>query len=382
VYGLSRALVKEGVETIVFTCEFPGTPREEKVDGVRVFRVDSYRAPTPDLGTWDFLMNQSMEETAAEILTTDSGRVDILHAHEWLVAKASIGLKHMLRIPLISTIHATEYGRRNGLHDDNERMIHQTEQWLTFESWRVICCSRYMADHVSWLFSLPHDKVEAIPNGVDVAEFVGTFNKTSFRRLYATPSEKIVLFVGRLVYEKGASLLVEAMPHILSRVNAKFVFVGEGYMKDQLRSRVQQLGLSEKAYFTGYVDEKNLRQLYRIADVCAFPSLYEPFGIVALEAMAARSPVVVADTGGLSEVVEHDKTGFRVYHNNVDSLAWGIIKVLTDAKYADSLRANASQKILELYSWNQIAVQTKKVYERILEEYEKGTWKPIVPRLA
>jgi len=373
--------VKEGVETLVFTCEFPGTPREEIVDGVRVFRVDSYRAPTPDLGTWDFLMNQSMEETAAEILTTDSGRVDILHAHEWLVAKASIGLKHMLRIPLVSTIHATEYGRRNGLHDDNERMIHQTEQWLTFESWRVICCSQYMADHVCWLFSLPHDKVEAIPNGVDVAEFVGTFNKASFRSLYATPNEKIVLFVGRLVYEKGASLLVEAMPHILSRVNAKFVFVGEGYMKDQLRSRAQQLGLTEKAYFTGYVDEKTLRQLYRIADVCAFPSLYEPFGIVALEAMAARVPTVVADTGGLSEVVEHDKTGVKVYNNNVDSLAWGVIKVLTDPKYADSLKANASRKILELYSWNQIAVQTRKVYESILEEYEKGTWKPVPAQL-
>lgn len=377
IYGLSRALAKAGVETLVFTCEFPSAPREEKIGGVRVFRVDSYRAPTPDLGTWDYLMNQSMEETAAEILTSESARVDLLHAHEWLVAKAAIGLKHTLRVPLVATIHATEYGRRNGLHDDNERMIHQTEHWLTYEAWRVICCSHYMANHVAWLFSLPREKIDAIPNGVDVTEFVGAFNRDSFRKQYALPEEKIVLFVGRLVYEKGASLLVEAMPRVLAKTNSKFVFIGEGYMKEQLISRVRQLGLADKAYFTGYVNEKTLRQLYRVADVCAFPSLYEPFGIVALEAMAARVPVVVSDTGGLSEIVEHDKTGVKVYHDNVESLAWGIIRVLTDPPYANYLRTNAAKAVLEMFSWNQIAVRTKKIYERVREEYEKGTWKPL-----
>jgi glycosyltransferase involved in cell wall biosynthesis len=379
VYGLSRALVREGVETLVFTCEFPGTPREERVDGVRVFRVDSYRAPAPDLGTWDFLMNQSMEESTAEILASESNRVDLLHAHEWLVAKAAIGLKHTFRVPLVATIHATEFGRRNGLHDDSERMIHQTEHWLTFEAWRVICCSRYMANHVSWLFSLPPEKVDAIPNGVDVTEFVGTFNKANFRKQYALPEEKIVLFVGRLVYEKGASLLVEAMPRILARANAKFIFVGEGYMKEQLLSTVQHLGLAHKAFFTGFVDEKTLKQLYRVADVCAFPSLYEPFGIVALEAMAARTPVVVSDTGGLSEIVDHDQTGVKVYHDNVESLAWGVIRVLTDPAYADRLRTNAARRMLDLYSWNQVAVRTRKVYEHVLEEYEKGSWKTAAP---
>jgi len=376
VYGLTRALSKIGVETLVFTCEFPGAPREEKIDGVRVFRVDSYRAPTPDLATWDLVMNQSMEETAAEIIDSENGTIDLLHAHEWLVAKASIGLKHTLRLPLIATVHATEYGRRNGLHDDNERMIHETERWLTFESWRVICCSNFMTDHVSWVFSVPRQKIDAIPNGVDVTEFVGTFQKNSFRRLYALPEEKIVLFVGRLVYEKGASLLVEAVPRVLARTNAKFVFVGEGYMKEQLIATARRLGVAEKTYFTGYVDEKTLKQLYRVANVCVFPSLYEPFGIVALEAMAARSPVVVADTGGLSEVVEHDRTGVKVYPNNVESLAWGILRVLTDDSFANYLQANGARRVLEEYSWDQIAARTKKVYERIVEEYAKGPWKP------
>jgi glycosyltransferase involved in cell wall biosynthesis len=323
-------------------------------------------------------MNQSMEETAAEIIASDSPGVNIIHAHEWLVAKASVGLKHTLRVPLVATMHATEYGRRNGIHDDNERMIHQTEQWLTYEAWQVICCSHYMRDHVSHVFSTPHGKTAIIPNGVDVSDFVGTFNKASFRKQYALSGEKIVLFVGRLVYEKGASLLVDAIPRVLERVNAKFIFVGEGYMKEQLTSRARELGVSHRSYFTGYIDDKTLKQLYRVADVCAFPSLYEPFGIVALEAMAARCPVVVADTGGLSEIVEHDRTGVKVYHANVESLAWGIIRVLTDEPYANQLRTNASQRVLDLYSWNQIAARTRKLYEKILNEYEKGSWKPVI----
>ena len=374
VYGLSKALAKIGVETLVFTCEFPGAAREEKADGVRIFRVDSYRAATPDLVTWDLLMNQSMEETAAEILDSENEPVDLLHAHEWLVAKASIGLKHTLRRPLLATIHATEYGRRNGLHDDNERMIHDTERWLTFEAWRVICCSTFMSDHVSWVFSLPREKIDVIPNGVNVAEFVGTFHKSSFRRMFALPEEKIVLFVGRLVYEKGGSLLVEAVPRVLARTSAKFVFVGEGYMKEQLIARSKQLGVGEKTYFTGYTDDRTLKQLYRVADVCVFPSLYEPFGIVALEAMAARAPVVVSDTGGLSEIIEHDRTGVKVYPNNVESLTWGILRVLTDDRYASYLKTNAARRILEEYSWDQVASRTKKMYEHVLEEYRRGSW--------
>jgi glycosyltransferase involved in cell wall biosynthesis len=234
-----------------------------------------------------------------------------------------------------------------------------------------------MANHVAWLFSLPREKIDAIPNGVDVTEFVGAFNRDSFRRQYALPEEKIILFVGRLVYEKGANLLVEAMPRVLAKTNSKFVFIGEGYMKEQLISRARQLGVADKAYFTGYVDEKTLRQLYRVADVCAFPSLYEPFGIVALEAMAARAPVVVSDVGGLSEIVEHDKTGVKVYHDNVESLAWGIIRVLTDPSYTNYLKTNAAKAVLEMFSWNQIAVRTKKIYEGVRAEYEKGTWKPL-----
>ena len=148
------------------------------------------------------------------------------------------------------------------------------------------------------------------------------------------PEEKIVLFVGRLVYEKGIHVLINAVPKILSKVNAKFIIVGSGYMKEQLLNIVRSMGLEHKVLFEGFMDEATLLKLQRCADVSVVPSLFEPFGIVALEAMAAKSPVVASDTGGLSEIIEHDVTGVKVYPNNPDSLAWGITKVLLDENYA------------------------------------------------
>ena len=380
VYHLATNLAKNGVKVYVVTCDFPGAPRHEVIDGAEVFRIDSYKNPAPDFATWVYLMNVNMQKEAAAIVNDLNRKVDIFHAHDWLVATASIGLKHVFRKPLIATVHSTEIGRRNGIHLDYERMIHETESWLTYEAWKVICCSNYMVSHVKWAFNLPQDKLVMIPNGVNTEEFAkfrdveknGDFN--AFRRRFALPEEKLVLFVGRLVYEKGVHVLVNAVPKVLEKVNAKFVIVGNGYMKESLSNIVKNMGFAHKVIFTGFVDEETLRKLQICADVSVVPSLFEPFGIVALEAMAAKTPVVVSDTGGLSEIVEHDKTGVKVYPNNPDSLAWGITKVLLDKSYADYIRTNAYRKICEKYNWNLISQQTKTVYTSVLEEYSKSAW--------
>jgi len=160
----------------------------------------------------------------------------------------------------------------------------------------------------------------------------------------------------------------------LGKANAKFVIVGNGYMKEPLSNLVKGMGLAHKVVFTGFVDDETLKNLQRCADVSVVPSLFEPFGIVALEAMAAKSPVVVSDTGGLSEIVEHDVTGVKVYPENPDSLAWGITKVLLDEKYANWIRTNAYKKVLEKYDWDKISQQTKDVYQAVLKEYSKSFW--------
>jgi glycosyltransferase involved in cell wall biosynthesis len=376
VYHLSKSLAKNGVKVYVVTCDFPGTPAHEVIDGVEVYRIDSYKNPSPDFATWVYLMNVNMQRDTAALIRSIGGKIDLLHAHDWLVATAGIGLKHVFRKPLIATMHSTEVGRRDGIHSDYEKMIHETEAWLTYEAWKVICCSGYMVSHVRWAFGLPADKLVMVPNGVN-AETYAKIEKEdldTFRRKFARPEEKIVLFVGRLVYEKGAHVLVNAVPKVLEKTDAKFIIVGNGYMKEQLSSLVRSLGLDNKVLFTGFVDDETLIRLQKCADVSVVPSLFEPFGIVALEAMAARSPVVVSDTGGLSEIVNHDFTGVKVYPNNPDSLAWGITKVLLDNTYADWIETNAYKKIQERYNWGKIAQQTEAIYEAVLGEYSKSFW--------
>ena len=376
VYHLSMELAKLGAEVCVVTCDFPGAPDFEAIDGVHVHRVDSYRSPASDFASWVLMMNVNLEMHAAEIVKSGREKIDLIHAHDWLVATAAIGLKHIFRKPMVATIHSTEQGRRNGINTDYQKMIHRTADWLVHEAWRTICCSDYMASQVSYVLRLPRNNIDVIPNGVDLEEFTGYYDRAGFRNRFVRSDEKLILFVGRLVYEKGGTILIEAAQKILRSVNAKFVVVGDGYLRDELMRRAWDAGIGGKMYFTGFLDEKTLRLLYRTADVCVVPSLYEPFGIVALEAMVARTPVVVSGVGGLLEIVEHDKTGVVIYPDNADSLAWGVIKVLKDESYANWIRSNAYQKIVDVYGWRRIAKRTLRFYERVLGEYEAGGWKP------
>ena len=376
VYFLSKSLAKKGMNVYVVTCDFPGAPTRETIDDVEVYRIDSYKTPSPDFATWVYLMNLNMQKEAAAIVAKLPDKIDVFHAHDWLVATAGIGLKHVFRKPLLVTMHSTEIGRRDGIHTATERMIGETEAWLTYEAWKVICCSQYMVSHVKWAFGLPDDKLVMVPNGVNtqVYENVQGQDCRTFRGKFALPEEKLVLFVGRLVYEKGAHVLINAIPKIIAGINAKFVIVGSGYMKDQLLNIVKSMGLEHKVLFAGFVDDETLLRLQSCADVSVVPSLFEPFGIVALEAMAAKSAVVVSDTGGLAEIVDHDVTGVKVYPNNPESLAWGVTKVLTNKTYRNMLRQNAYKEIREKYDWEQIAEQTSQIYESVLGEYSKSFW--------
>jgi glycosyltransferase involved in cell wall biosynthesis len=374
IYFLSKHLAKQDVKVYVVTCDFPGAPAHEVIDEVEIYRIDSYKNPSPDFATWVYLMNMNMQRETAAITRKIADKIDVFHAHDWLVANAGIGLKHIFRKPLLVTMHSTEIGRRDGLHTNTEKMIHETEAWLTYEAWKVICCSNYMISHVKYVFGLPSDKLVMVPNGVNAHRYDDTDDLKDFRSKFALSEEKIVLFVGRLVYEKGIHVLINAAPKILNKVNAKFIIVGSGYMKEQLLNIVRSMGLEHKVLFEGFLDEETLLKLQRCADVSVVPSLFEPFGIVALEAMASHSPVVVSDTGGLSEIVEHDVTGVKVYPNNPDSLAWGITKVLLDENYAKNVRKNAYKKIQEKYDWAKIAQQTKGIYEVVLGEYSKSFW--------
>jgi glycosyltransferase involved in cell wall biosynthesis len=384
VYDLSKALTNLGHNIYVVTTDFPGTKETEVVDGVSVYRYDSYSYPGPDFITWAILMQQTMQEKGAELISElhNSGQhVDVIHAHDWLSGLAAIELKHGFRLPLVTTIHSTELGRRNGLYDDGQRMIHAIEKRLAFESWRIIACSRYMADQIKYAYGLSGDKIDVIPNGVYTKNFtVDNTVDLAFRRTFATDDEKIVLYTGRMVPEKGVNVLVGSIPQVIASMpNAKFIFVGDGYYRAQYMRIAHGLGVAHKCYFTGFIEsDSDVRKLFTLADVCVFPSFYEPFGIVALEAMAAGTPVIVSDIGGFSEIIDHGHTGLKVPVNNSYALARAIISLLSDPGLASSLRKNALETVQKLYHWRRIANQTTRVYERVIREYQKNPWKPKV----
>ena len=385
VYDLSQALINLGHNIYVITTDFPGTKETEVVGGVNVHRYDSYSYPGPDFITWAILMQHTMQEKAAEVINelhASGQQVDIIHAHDWLSGLAAIELKHGFRLPLVTTIHSTELGRRNGLHDDGQRMIHAIEKRLAFDSWRIIACSRYMADQIKYAYALSDDKIDIIPNGVYTKEFKNANTQSTveldFRRKYATDKEKIVLYVGRMVPEKGVNVLVGSIPQVIASMpEAKFVFIGDGYYRSEYMSIAHGLGVAHKCFFTGFIEKDSVvRKLFTLADACVFPSFYEPFGIVALEAMAAGTPVIVSDIGGLSEIIDHGHTGLKVPVNNSNALARAIISLLSDPGLASSLRKNALEKVRKIYHWHRIANQTTRVYQRVVSEYQKNPWKP------
>ena len=368
VYHLSKALAKHGAEIHVITIGDRDSVPYEDHEGVKVHRVAPYNLSAPDFRTWILHLNFSMVEYAVT-LHDSLKNVDLIHAHDWLVAYACRVLKHSFRVPLVATVHATEYGRNNGLHSDNQRYISDVEWWLTYEAWRVIVCSSYMENELRGFFQLPSDKITVIPNGVNIDDFARRANHRN------VSGEKYVFFIGRLVREKGVQVLIDAAPKILSRFpEARFIIAGTGPYEEQLRARTRERGLEHRVYFAGYVDDQVKNRMYQQSSVAVFPSLYEPFGIVALEAMAAGTPVVVADTGGLGEIVEHGFDGMKCYVNSPDSLADNVMAILGDPGLAARLKANGDHKARNKYSWFAVARQTLHTYEEVVRQASRDDW--------
>ena len=399
VYDLSHALAAQGVYVDVITGDHPDAPPEELNGSLSVYRV-----PVPagnDFVHWVHNLNAASEAKITELLmpkkkgaraagastpvrrgkNPESFRDDpiteptVIHAHDWLSQFAGKALKDKLRLPLIATVHATEHGRNHGIHNDLQRYISSVEWELCYEAWRVICCSHYMRDEISQVLEVPHDKLDVIPNGIDPSKFDLPFDRAEFRKWFARPEEKIVFFVGRMVPEKGVQVLIEAAPEIVGAYNdVKFVIVGGGD-KTYLIGLAESLGVSDRIFFTGYIDDETLLKLYNVIDVAVYPSLYEPFGIVALEAMAAKVPVIVTDVGGLREVVDHGISGLTAWADNPDSLAWALVRILKNPYSAKAMANNAYRKVTDQFNWGRIAEQTSAVYDRVWCEYWESDWR-------
>src|SRR5215210_6854768 len=245
---LSEALVERGEEVHVLTRGSEESPPEEVAAGVTIHRVREPSRPT-DLGAfvaWVERMNADMLAAGVEI--GDRYDFDLVHGHDWLVAMACDHLARRFGAPLVTTIHATEYGRHQGWVDKHPQShIHGVERWITNRSDRVIACSYYMREQIADIFGVEEESVAVIPNGIDPEELQAQ-DEPELRRLrleFAEPGQRLVLLIGRLVYEKGFQLALEAMPRVVEELpGTRFLVAGSGTHEDELRKQAEELELT------------------------------------------------------------------------------------------------------------------------------------------
>lgn len=369
------ALPHEPLAIDVITPQSAGGAVQEQIsENITIYRIDMPAMDVRDLYNSVIASNVYFVEEATRLAQQHA--YDLIHIHDWLTGMAGIVLKYQWKIPLLVTIHATERGRHQGYVPSNtSHQIDQMEWKICYEAWRVIVCSQFMRQEVQEYFGVPDDKIDVIANGVAIAPDAQCSPEelSQLRRQYATNGEKLLFFVGRVTYEKGLQVLIRAMPYILSHhPHTRLLVAGRNGAK--MAPLAEELQVAQTVDFLGYVSDQERDCFYQMVDAAIFPSLYEPFGMVVLEAMALDCNVIASDVGGLSEVVKHLHNGLTVYPNDPQSIAWAVDQLFADPKAAQKRRQSASQEVNAIYRWDKIAQQTAQLYQRIVGERTQVQW--------
>ncbi|GIJ80285.1 glycogen(starch) synthase [Micromonospora phaseoli] len=373
VHALSVALAAAGHQVTVVTRHADGAPLEEHLDGVRVLRAAedpvTFPLATGSLLAWTMAFNHTL--TRAALRAADTGEYDVVHAHDWLVAHTAITLAEHLDLPLVTTMHATEAGRHQGwLPEEMNRTIHGVEHWLSNASTRLIACSGYMREQVTTLFETPESRIDVVPNGVNDRAWRARPRAVASARARFAGNGPLIGYAGRLVYEKGVQHLVDAVPHLRGRhPGLRVLIAGDGPYRGELEDRIQQLGIGGAVRFAGFLDNTQLPAVLGATDATVVPSLYEPFGMVALEAAAAGAPLAVSRTGGLAEIVEPGVTGVTFPHSDPPALADAVGQLLGDEVFARRVARQARSMVGQRYGWATIAARTAETYTAARREH-------------
>ncbi len=367
VFGLGRAVhdlavaqAGLGHEVHVVTNSIGGRDPDAVVDGVHVHRISFPPPPKPPDDTMAVTQfNISALETASRAIAS-SGAPDVVHVHDWLTVLSGRMLKWLHPdASLVCTIHDTAEGKHFGQLAPPQKYSAHLERWIGAEADRIICCSQYVREEMVGHYETPPERITVIPCGVEERQFQVEGDISSFRTLFADPSERMIGYVGRLDREKGLPTLVGAFAKLsVAAPEAKLVLVGKGVLQQAIQQQAREAGVMDRVHFAGYLSGNALAGFYRCCDVLAIPSLYEPFGIVALEGMNNRVPVVASDTGGLGEIMEHERNGVIFPAGDEAALAKALLRVLTDEGLAAGIAQRGYEVAKERYDWRIIAGET------------------------
>jgi len=367
VAGLSTALANAGHDVVVLTVADRVAELDAKPPaGVRVLRtlIDLPWLPPAEAVTRVASANHAVTKLGNRFTGELEGWVpDVVHGHDWQLGWAADTLACRYDVPFVLTMHGTERVRHGGqLPLGHPTDIHSIEWWLAFQADRLTSPTRFIVEQLVTGFELAADHVVHIPNGIDP----DLWRPAGTPTVPTGPRPPLVAAWGRVRYEKGFQVLARAMHELRSRMpDVHSVIAGRGSYLPELQSQVDVEGVSDIVELAGYLDEPGLRALVHRAGCVVIPSLYEPFGIVALEALAAGAPLIVARTGGLAELITGTEAGVTFEPGNPDDLADAIEQVLTNQDFANILVANARELVEHTYAWSAIARTTSTLYDEV-----------------
>jgi len=368
VHALAEAQAAQGHDVVVVTQATAAGAADARVNGVRVIRVPRDAPYVPldaeHLIAWVLGFNSAVSRAVAALAREWVPQV--VHGHDWLVASSLALATQACDAAGVLTMHATEAGRHQGwIPSALSQTIHGVEWWAANRASMVIACSEHMRREITALFGLPPERIRVIPNGVDPQAWHVSAGRR--RRMRQRHAGRLIVFTGRLEWEKGVHTLIDAMPRVRRGIpDAHLVIAGRGSARDDLLAKVRSRRLGRQVSFEGWLPERSLHALVAAADIAVVPSIYEPFGIVALEAAAAGTPVVAAASGGLAEIVVDGQTGWLFEPGNAGALADCLTEALAD-RSAARRRARAGLRRVELeYAWPRIAQLTESAYREAI----------------
>lgn len=377
VHALAKHLAAQGHEVVVL-CRHPaGTDATthpsttQTVQGVRLIRVAEdppHLVFERDLLAWTLAMGHAMTRAGLSLLHIDGWWPDVVHAHDWLVTHPAITLAEHAGVPLVATLHATEAGRHAGwLSHPLNQQVHSVEWWLANRADQLITCSVAMRTEAATLFDLDPDLISVIHNGIEPRSWrVPATTVANTRAEHTVADGALLLFFGRLEYEKGAQDLIAALPRIRrTHPGTRLVVAGKGRHLTPLVEQARKLRVRRAVDFVGHLPDRALVATLAAADVTVLPSRYEPFGIAALEAAAVGAPLVASTAGGLGEVVLDGVTGMSFAPGDVNALADAVRTVLDDPAAAASRAKTARARLRTEFSWAEIASATARAYALI-----------------
>lgn len=317
----------------------------------------------------------SASKLVNDLIRKEEFKYDVVVAHDWLSAIAGITIKKELGLPFAFHVHSTEKGRTLG---NGSEVVSNIELHAADSADRIMTVSYAMKDELTKL-GFTKDKIRVCYNGVDHEKYnPENMNDEEVRKLREyyniKDEEQMILFIGRLVGVKGVDRLIMSMPHVLQKnPNAKLVIVGLGDLQEYLENLVKTMKLQDSVKFRfEFIPEEERILHYAACDVAVFPSLYEPFGIVVLEAMSMKRPVVVGAAGisGMREIVTpcgEEQTGYHVNPRNPSDIAWGITSALENPEKKEWLGRNGRRRVLNEFTWDKIAENTISLYKEMIK---------------